>query len=326
MALCAACGHPSPPPVANRAVGDSGDHAYVADSSGLVEVSPSGTSEVVASGSIGWCAADARSRVVWFVTDHGLAAFDLDDRRIHPVIAANLAVRDADNNQYGELAVILDWGKEKLGGEDRLAFDVGVSIAMTARPRLTMAMGCDGDRAVYCFDEHARPTPAILALQAHAKRLVLADRGYVARLAERGAQRSLWSPPTTRAPAPPSPEVDRARCSEDPEQCGELTAVPAQSLWLVVTDNSRGDYFHQSRSLWDPATGEFLRVVDGKLERAPEVPADASTDYGGLRVSPAGMSIDGVVFDATHVIYRPRDEGITCGWASGGWRIPGPTG
>jgi hypothetical protein len=341
ITLCAACGShgtsgPKLGPVDNHAVitagipplSGGGDRAYVADASGLVEVATSGASQVLADQSVSWCGTDARARVVWFVTDHGLSAFDLEERTIHPVIVRDLAVHDAGGARIGDLAVIIDWGKEKLGGENLLGFDVGVSIAVTDHPQIAMTMGCMGDRRVYCFDEHGQPSPSVVALKAHVKDLALAEPAYLARLAKRGESRSLWSaePAAPRPPTPPA--IDRTRCNENPDQCGELTAVPGQPVWLVVTDNSRGDYFHETRELWEPATGEFVRVADHKILRSLQVPSATapSTDYGGLRVAPSGLSIDGTVFDTTHVIYAPKEGGVTCGWASGGWRIPGPTG
>ena len=342
MTLCAACGTPAgrgpkPASVDNHAavtagvppLSGGGDRAYVADGSGLVEVAASGASQVLADQGVRWCSADARARVVWFVTDHGLSAFDLDDRTIHPVIVRDLAVHDPEGARIGDLAVIIDWGKEKLGGENILGFDVGVSIAMTDHPQLALTMGCWGDRRVYCYDDKGEPSPSVVALQAHVKDLGLVEPAYVALLAKRGEGRSLWSPKPP-APSPPAPPaLDRTRCHEIPEQCGELTAVPGQPVWLVVTDNSRGDYFDQTRELWDPVTGEFVRVADHRIVRSRQVPSEnaPSTNYGGLRVSPAGLSFDATVFDTTHVIYAPKEEGgVACGWASGGWRIPGPTG
>jgi len=305
-----------------------GDRAYVADATGLVEVAASGISQVIAKDGVRWCGADARGQVVWFVTDHGLRAFDLADRRIHPVIARDLAVHDAEGVEIGELALIIAWGKEQLGGESQVEFDVGVSIAMTAQPKLAMVIGCEGDRSVYCYDEHQQPSPSVVALQAHVKDLALVDPAYLGVVAQRGATRTLWSPPPSPKRPPTPPAIDRKRCSESPDQCAQLTELPSQPLWLVVTDNSRGDYFHETRQLWDPATGEFVRLDAGKLVRSKREPPDdgAATDYGGLRVAPSGMSISGTVFDATHVIYFSKEGGITCGWASGGWRIPGPTG
>jgi hypothetical protein len=192
-----------------------------------------------------------------------------------------------------------------------------------------MVMGCDGDRYVYCFDEGKRPVARVVQLQQLARQLRLADAGYIASLARRGADGSLWSPPQRPARPARPPVIDRKRCTENPDGCGDLKAVTGSTLWLVETENSRGDYYHETRELWDPATREFVRIVGGKLVRTSQVPAGndpETTDYAGLRVSTAGaLSLRGVVFDPTRVLYAPKESGTTCGFSSG-WRVPGPRG
>ncbi|MBA3547341.1 MAG: hypothetical protein H0T76_12715 [Nannocystis sp.] len=299
-----------------------GERAFVADDIGLVEVALTGGSQVIAPDSVSWCGVDARAQVVWFVTQRGLHAFDLVDRRTHAIIAAELP----------EIAVIIDWGAEKLGGEDPLAFDVGAAIGMTSAPAIKTVMGCEGDREVYCFEEDGTtPTAEVKKSQQRAAALKLVDPVYVAAIAGRGATGSLWAPP----PVPPTmptrkPVVPRKQCSEEPGECGSLTAIPSSPLWLVETGNSRGDYYHQSRELWDPRTGEFVRIADGKIVRS-KVSSDIEStgDYAGLRVSNGTLSHIGAVFDDTKIIYAPKAVDGTptsCGFTAGGWRVKGPTG
>lgn len=314
----------TPPPSAPvPALPGGGVRAFVADPTGLVEVSTSGGSQVVAPAA-SWCAVDARANVVWFVGAGGLHAFDLADRRTRTIVKGHLA----------DLEVIIDWGEQQLGGESALAFDVGASLDLAGKtPAIEVVMGCEGDRATYCFEEDLEtPTAEVAEMQRLAGTLTLADPAYVATLASRGKQGSLWPPP----PVPPAmpkkkPRVDKEQCTEDPETCGTLTAIPASPLWLVQTANSRGDYYHETRTLWDPATGEFVRRDGARLvrSRTPPPPSDADTDHGGLRASPSGvLSFGGAVFDAAKVHYAPQDPdaaSISCGFTDGGWRIPGPT-
>ena len=127
------------------------------------------------------------------------------------------------------------------------------------------------------------------------------------------------------------PVVDVKRC-EDRSRCGALIEVPASPLWLVHTYNGRGDYYHENRELWDPATGKYVHLAGGKLvwsKDAPPVPNN-ETDYRGMRISPLGvLSYQGAVFDSARVYYTPSDPeyggGSSCGWAGGGWRVDGPT-
>ena len=345
LAVLAACGggkttarapQPTQPPSGQAAVPEApppsapvpalpagGERAFVIDEPGLVEVSTAGGSQTIAPATA-WCAVDARANVVWFVAPDGLRAFDLTDRRTRTIIKRPLEV----------LAVIIDWGQQQLGGESGLGFDVAIALQLAGKPTLEVVMGCEGDAAFSCFEDGdpEKPNEDVAARQRLAGTLKLADPAYVAQLAARGKQGSLWSPPPT-PPAMPKkkPTVDKKRC-EDTSSCGALTAIPASPLWLVQTANSRGDFYHETRTLWDPATGEYVRRDGAKLVRSKALPAagDADSDYGGLRVSPTGvLTIDGAIFDGAKVHYATKsaEAGVptSCGWVGGGWRIPGPT-
>lgn len=317
----AAAGAPAPgAPV--PALPGGGERAYVADATGLVEVSTAGGSQVVAPAA-SWCNVDARANVVWFVNAGGLQAFDLADRRTRTIIAGDLA----------DLEVIIDWGEQQLGGESAVEFDIAAAVQMTDKPTIQIEMGCDGDRAAYCYEDDGETlAPEAEELRRRVATLALADPAHVASLARRGKQGSLWSPP----PMPPGepkhkPALDRRRCTEDPSRCGELTALPGSPLWLVHTANSRGDYYHETRELWDPATGEYVRRDGARLVRSKRpAPAGApGTDHGGMRISTSGvLSFEGAVFDGGKVHHAPQashGSPISCGWAGGGWRIAGPT-
>jgi hypothetical protein len=329
LAVATACGSHKTAVVGNHtgaaAAAGSGERAYVIDGGSLVEVTATG-SRVLAE-DVDSCNTDARAQVVWFANGSGASAFDLADGQVHPIIKQALAVKTPDDVEHTRIELIIDWGEhEKLGGESALDFDVGIAVKMTSKPALEMVEGCDGDRAVYCMDENGKPTQNVLDAQKQAQSLRLADPAYVAKLATRGVSGHLWAAAPAAQP-PKGPDVDRSHCQEMPEDCGALTPVPGTSLWLVSTENSRGDYFHLTRELWDPATKEFIVLDKGALRRTPQPPYDndSSTDYGGLRVSPSGlMSFRGVVFDAKHVLYAPKESGETCGFV-GGYRIKGPT-
>lgn len=307
----------------DAAAAQPADRAYVTDATGLVEVSPTGARVIAAAGE--WCNVDARAQVVWFVSASGLQAYDLVDHTVHTVIAHDLDAHDRDHTIIGSLEPIIDWGgKEKLGGEDAVAFDVGVAVHLDGTPRVEMVMGCDGDRAVYCFDEQHRPSKSVVALKKLVKQLPL-DTAYVTTLATRGKARSLWTPPPVPPKPPAPPALDASKCSDMPERCGQLTAIPGSPLWLVVTGNSRGDYYHESRELYDPAAQAFVRIDGGKLVRAKTPVGEDAPEFDVLRSSPGGvMSMHGVVFDTTRVLYAPKDTGRTCGFSSGGWRVGGP--
>jgi hypothetical protein len=298
------------------ALAGSGERAFVTSKDGLVEVSTEGTTQVIARGEVDWCSTDARAKVVWFTTKDGLSAFDLEDRRIHPIIKAPLE----------DITVIVNWGKEQVGGLDPVAFQAGVELAMTGTPKLARKLGCEGDAATYCFQEDLKtPVADLEATLKLVDSLTFADATYVAGIAKRGAAGSLWSPPPVPPKAPKAPKVPKAQCSEEPGDCGKLIAIPGSSLWLVTTANSRGDFYSETRELYDPATSELIRFTGTALERS-KTSVGEGPDWEDLRISPSGaFTYLGAVFDKTKVIHGAAlDESVrSCGWANGGWRIAG---
>lgn len=318
---------PPPPAPATPAMSSApplpsdGARAFVADSTGLVEVALPGRSQVVAPPGVTWCSVDARAEVVWFVDARGLQSFDLVDRGTRTIVAADLS----------NLEIIIDWGSEKLGGEDLLAFTVGVALRMTGAPSLATVMGCDGDLAVHCFEEDGTtPTEEVAKTRQRAGALQLVAPEYLATLATRGAKRSLAPPPPAPVKPPRKPAVPRERCGEEPELCGTLIAIPSSPLWLVVTANSRGDFYHEGRELWDRRTGEFIQLDSGALVRSKRPAAvEVVGSFAGLRVRDGKLSHEGMVFDDARMFYSPKvDEmlPISCGFTTGSWRVPGPTG
>ncbi|MBA3452293.1 MAG: hypothetical protein H0T42_04255 [Deltaproteobacteria bacterium] len=300
------------------ALAGTGERAFVTSKDGLIEVGTEGKTQMVAHADIDWCSTDARAKVVWFTAKGGLYAFDFEDRRVRSIIKGSLE----------NITVIVNWGKEQVGGEDPVAFQAGVQLDLTGTPKLARKLGCEGDNAVYCYGDDGDPSTPTSDLQEALTRvdaLTLVETTYVAGVAKRGATASLWSPPPVPPKAPRSPKVPKAQCAEEPGDCGKLTALPGSSLWLVTTANSRGDFYHETRELYDPATSEFVRFTGPALERSKKSLGEG-LDWEDLRISPNGtFTALGAVFDPTKVLHGPKleESGRSCGWANGGWRISG---
>lgn len=267
-------------------------------------------------GAVSWCEVDARAGVVWFADGERLATFDFTDRRVHPVIRGD----------FTRIEPIVAYADDRLGGNDLIDLRVGAKLAMTARPSISVEMGCDGDAAYYCYESDlTTPQPDVAADQAAVKAMTLVDPGYVAALVARGANRPLWTLAVAGREPPRRPSVDQAACQEDPGSCGQADEVPGTALWLVTVANARGDFYHVARQLWDPVTGEYLRIADGRLlrERVPTTAPDQWNDHAGMRVSETGVIAErGTVFDARSVRFHGEQLDRACGWASGGWRSP----
>lgn len=306
----------TPPPPAPPLPGD-GPRAYVADGPGLVEIGTPGGSQVVVPGEITWCTADARGQVVWYLQSGSLFAFDLVDRSAHKVL-------DDGGDAFNQ--PIITWGDQTLGGESKVDYTVAVQLRMTIPPSVEASMGCDGDRQYYCYSDPAHPDQLnedLAARRQAIEEMTPFAPGYLEKVAARGAGGSLWTPPPPSPPSPrKKPKIAPSECSAIPSMCGQLDAIPGTSLWRVIVGNARGDFYSQSDALWDPATGQFLSVRDGKLEIGDE--PRSSGDLRGLRISTSGvLSFAGAVFDRTTLHFAPRsDDAKSCGWSGGGWRFP----
>ena len=178
-----------------RLAGD-GDRAYVADASGLVELDPTGASQVVARPPIRWCATDAKARVVWFISGLGLAAFDLDDRRLYPLILDGLL----------GISIIVDHGEGEVLAPAVADYPVAIRIAVRDAPAIRVEEGCADPNVFDCYDDQGVARPDLVELRERAAKLRLADIEYVASLAARAGTGSIWR----RGPQPDVPGSEHA--------------------------------------------------------------------------------------------------------------------
>lgn len=327
----------------------AGERAYVVDGGALVEVVVGGPSITVASDvAPAGCNVDHRANVVWFSKGGALYAFDLADRKLHLVVSAATPPRDTE--------FTIDWGNEKLGGDNKETFDAGALLHMSDKPSVEGVLGCGGKKAYECYVHEPLPpaptgpsnaqtpkpkltkdlTPEVAAAQKGVATMTIADAAYLATLVERGAKSSLWTPP----PVPPAkprgkkPSVDGVFCYANKATCGEMYAIPGSTLWWVGTSDLREIEWHREmRDLWDAKAEQFINIKGGQLLRTHKpagMELGRSMQVDGLRVSTAGVfAVDGFVFDGEKVFYAPKDEkapekNTACGFAGGGWRIPVP--
>ncbi|HUQ05679.1 MAG TPA: hypothetical protein VM261_24415 [Kofleriaceae bacterium] len=313
------------------------DVAVVGTPRGLVEIGlATGKARALVPGAnVSWCAVDDRARVVWFTTPEGEGdTFALHWYDVVAGGASHTAFRGAPT---GISEIIIDHGDAgRIGGSDRVSFFVGVRVDLGAAPAVGAELGCDGDAWFYCYEssedgnvDDAPLRPEHDELRRAVDALALVERDALAALVERSRGRALWPP------APPQPEESEAqqrvagvpdsRCPEEPDACGRATPLAGTPYWLVVIDNARGDFFHETRSLYDPATKRFFRADDPSV-RSPALIDGAAVE--GLYVSPsgAGGAIGGRVVDFRRGVVWQSDDASACGWLGGGYRVGGPRG
>jgi hypothetical protein len=89
--------------------------------------------------------------------------------------------------------------------------------------------------------------------------------------------------------------------------------------WLVVVANSRGDFYHETVQLHDPATHEFFDALDPTRRSA--TPFEAGDEaFAPTWVSPSGTMLADygrLVKLGSGVV--AKDLGGVCGFWGGGW-------
>lgn len=276
---------------------------------------------------VSWCRVDPRAEVLWFrhADDDGTLAF-LDLRSADP--ATKLLAASPDT-------IVIDYGDESLGRPEAHMFENGLVVHMQTPPKLEAILGCDGDMVYSCFsdEELEGETEGEVDFEAvHAKRLEQLNKDLVAHpllapdplaaLVARSAGRRATPPDLARSPAPTEvANVPKGRCEEMPEACGEARGLLGTPHWLVVVENSRGDFYHETTQLYDPATREFFDALDPTRRSAMPMP-NSGDEFTPSWVSPSGTMLS----DFTRLVKLgsgvvAKDLEGSCGFWGGGWEV-----
>jgi len=309
-------------PVATPAV--PADHAtsralVLADGE-LRKLAPGGTTEVVTAvpGVVG-CDFDEDHGVVWLASARDLAAYDLSDGKVHPVTKGAVVVDDGDGLiwRVRHSSAPSPFPREVAGNADGLEHCVALVVDVDPRPSVGGMVVAEGDREFSCFVSDAEGDIVEGKLdvdEAPRKkgydRATLVDSKFLVALATR---RTIF-PPEPAAPAPPAPKVkvDVDRCTEDAESCGRAEYVGGQRLWWIVVGNSRGDFFHEQRLLYDATTRTWWDPVHDRRESKP-----GEGDEGvALHASPdrSWGLIEGKILSLEDAAITGRWSGSFCGW------------
>ena len=328
LALTIAAGCPAGDPLDTpEDAPPAGARAVFADPSGLFALDPAtGARTPLAPHAVHWCLTDPRSRALWYTTAAAdlegsdepwrylLWVLDLSQPGAAPVHVATLPVPD----------VALNWADEEVGVPPGHRFAVKAVLRLSAAPTLEPRLGCEGDQAPYCYgdeDHEGRPllSDELVALRRTIAETRLDHADLLAALAARGAtgRHTLAAPSSPAAPARVAAPETAGQAA--PEDCGTSVPVPGTDLLAVVVANSRGDFHHEARALYDPASERFLDNLRTTLATsAPPVGLDPMPP---LRILPGGR------FWLTPTALVDRAHGVAvqaehaCGWTTPAYEL-----
>jgi hypothetical protein len=266
---------------------------------------------------VSWCRIDPRADVLWY--RHGeagtLSLLDLESD------STPIEVLD----QAPETVVIV-YPDEALGRPEAHHFQDGIAVRMEEPPRVEPILGCDGDMAFYCFGDEIEDFDAAYAERMGELRKDLASHPLLADRALKAlARRSrAYSRPSDATPGPALEQVrtvPREPCEEAPEDCGKPERLPGTPYWLVVVANSRGDFFYESRQLYDPEAAVFFDPKDPET-RSPRPIAGVGEPFVPTWVSPSGkLGLgDDMLVELDGGVLATGFSGV-CGFWGGGWEV-----
>jgi hypothetical protein len=314
---------PAPPPA--PAPAPTGDAVVVADKGALWLVPLAGAPAKLADADARWCAADARAGVVWVAAGTELRYYDAEgDKAMHVAVSGV-------PEELGDF-VIEHGTAGRIGGESDVELQVGLELTVAATPKVASVVGCEGDAHFQCYGDDSDPedpklVPELAKLQATIDKLAVADAKALAALAARGASRPIGvqALPDDKAPAV---AVDRAPCEEDPDSCGEAQPLRGTRFLIVTVGNSRGDFYHVERQLYDPQTKQFLDAGDPAQRAAKPLPEQPDVEDLLVADSGAGWAFANVVVSAAdppRAVWTGSVDARVCGWLGPAWRVRGPT-
>ena len=231
--------------------------ALVLTDGALKELAPNGrTADVAAVPGMLGCDLDDERNVVWLASARDLSAYDLDDGTLHPITkgastvdGSELIWRVQRTDASSPIPVVL------AGNADGLEHCAALVVELGETPSVHGTVVAEGDREVYCLADdgeggvvQGKLGPEAAAQKRGYDRAKLVDAKYLVALAARPALAKTAEP---AAPASPRVKVDVDRCTEEAEACGRAAYVGGGRLWWIVVGNSRGDFFHEERLLYD---------------------------------------------------------------------------
>ncbi len=291
--------------------GLSGDVAVLGGKTGLWAVSIDGKAKYrIYDGPVSWSVVDNKLRVIWMVRPAGgewtLELIDLDGPGNPETVFASFPGAPID---IVHEKVRITGGHENFAVAYEIRFEDG---------KVKLEVG-EGN---FYFTDRAD------SLKEKAKSLVFADPERLASLYARAGDRAV-QPPVPQTETPDKIDIDTSDC-EDPDMCGEVSAIPGTKYWNVLTSHSCGDGCYFTMQLYDPKTKKFFDARDPE-KRSPE-PGEEFSQLGAGWIAPSGKAHNngrlivsfekGVITQVEDIEEDTPDGWLTGGgWLEGGWRV-----
>lgn len=306
---------PAPPEI-------SKERALVLQGDAIYRLAPSGkTEKVVAAPGYDTCEVDDAHRVLWLASPTKIAAYDLVKGGEVAVVADGIQVHaslgDADpvwSIQYDD--GIAPFPIQVAGTANGLEDCSALVVSLGPKPKVAGRAVAEGDREVYCYKDEGANGPVLTAEAQAVKETYDRAKLVNAPLLVAFDKRRHHFPPRAgpgRSPGPPPKlPVKASRCEVSPDMCGRASYVGGKRLWWVVTANSRGDFYHEDRELYDSKDKSYWDI-DADL-RFKE-PRDTGAGFD-LLVAPGGRwGLTGEkIVDLAEAKILGSVEGGICGW------------
>jgi hypothetical protein len=293
-------------------IGAGGDVAVLADSTGVVAISPDGKrKKLLAAGTVEEVLVDDRSRVLWYkrLADQRSELVFLD-LTVPPSPAVPVARARQD---WQRVAIGYADPKETLGDEEAITL-LDLSGGEPRFHRLGRKCvrpsrdGCLRHDRVPCQpgdDESECPV------------FVTGATERLGALIARGAGRRVFSPTPRRA------ATTRVAVGRSCGRCGRAVPVPGTRLWAVLVQAMGGAFCHIVPQTYDPAARQFINIQTGARRARPFDDADAA--IGDIWICRSGTAFVGGGTTGTFARGAlARWRGLSAGGClGGGWYFAG---
>jgi len=311
------------PSAAPEAAGPKDAAAIILDDTGLQRLTRDGAKTLIAANAYDECDVDETHHVVWLASETELAYYDQAKGKLVKAATFTKAPEPLDTLSWRVQWRETDgFARDVAGTADGLNDCVALVLELGKTVTLGGGTVSEGDRDWYCFEDETigDDKPVLLEepkkLAAHYDQAKLVAKAELAALAKR---RTTKVGKTTERPTPPAPpvvKVDKSGCLDYPDACGTVSYAGGERLWWVTTANDRGDFFYETRQLYDAKTKRWWIPEKDTWTKTPPSDEDSTGDL----LEPSPDRTWGLFGDKLVTLTQPKVTGAYagafCGWES----------